>query len=76
MVCIYQLLRLISRSICFKKVVEDLGDVHFSFVTIEGKVVNSNMNDFSSFSGNLFSILFYYLEVGDVGLGMVAGNTL
>ena len=63
------MVRLIGRSICSKKVVEDFWDVHISYVMVEGRVVNSNMNGFSSFSGNLFSILVYYLEVGNVGLG-------
>ena len=51
------------------KVVEDFWDVNFSCVMVEGGVVDSNMNGFSSFSGNLFAILVYYLEVADVGLG-------
>ena len=37
---------------------------------IEGRVVYSNMN---GFSGNLFAISVCYLEVGDVGSGMVVG---
>ena len=43
---------------------------------VEGRVVDFNMNGFSRFSANLFAILAYYLEVGDVGLGAVIGNTL
>ena len=38
---------------------------------VEGRVVDSNMDNFSSFSGNLFAVYVYYLEVGDVGLGVV-----
>ena len=34
------------------------------------------MNGFSSFPGNLFAILMYYFEVGDVGFGMIVGHTL
>ena len=34
------------------------------------------MNGFSSFSANMFSILFYYFEVGDVGFGMIVGHTV
>ena len=34
------------------------------------------MDAFSSFSGNLFAILVYYLEVEDVDLGMVVGNAV
>ena len=32
------------------------------------------MNGFSSFPGNLFAVLVFYLEVGDVGSGMVVEN--
>ena len=49
--------------------VEDFLDVHFFCVTVEGRVVDSNMNGFSNFSGNLFAVLVYYLEVGDVVSG-------
>ena len=28
------------------------------------------------FCGNLFAVLLYYLEVGDVGLGMIIGNAV
>ena len=48
------------------KVVEDFWDVHFSCVTVEGRVVDSNMNGFSCFTGSVFAALIYYLEVGDV----------
>ena len=34
------------------------------------------MNSFSSFSGKLFAILVCYLEVEDVGSGLVVGNTV
>ena len=34
------------------------------------------MNGFSSFSGNLFAVLVYYLEVGDVGSVVVIGNAV
>ena len=34
------------------------------------------MNGFSSFPGNLVAILVYYLEVGDVGFGMLIGHTV
>ena len=36
-------------SICCKKVVKDFWDVHFFPVAVEGRIVNSNMNGFSSF---------------------------
>ena len=45
----------------------------FSNVTVEGRVVDSNMN---GFSGNLFAVLDYYLEVKDVGLGVVIRNAV
>ena len=34
------------------------------------------MNGFSSFSGNLFAVFVYYLEVGDVGSGVVVRNAM
>ena len=40
---------------------------------VEGRVVDSNMDGLSSFSGNLFAVLDYYLELGHAGLGVVAG---
>ena len=40
---------------------------------VEGGVVDSNMN---SFSGNLFAVLIYYLEVGDGGLGADVWNAV
>ena len=51
-------------------------DVHFSHVAVEGRIINSNMNGFPNFTGNLFSILVYYFQVGDVGSGMVGGHTM
>ena len=59
-----------------KKAVEDFLAVHFSCVTVVGRVVDSNMNGFCRCSGNLFAILIYYVEVGDVGLGVVVENTV
>ena len=70
---VYHLVRFIGRSVCSKKLDEDLWDVHFSCVMVEGRVVDSNMNGFSS---NLFAILVYYLEVGDVGWVVVVGNSV
>ena len=58
------LVRLTGRSICSKKVM------------IEGRDVDSNMNGFSSFVGGLFVIFIFYLEVGDVGSGMIFGNSV
>ena len=68
------MVRLIGRSVCSKKVVEDFWDVHFSCATVEVRVVDCNMNGISSFPGNLFAV--YYLEVGDVGLQVVVGNAV
>ena len=45
--------------------------VPFSSVTAEGRVSDSKMNGFSSFSGNSFAVLTYYIKVGDVGSGLV-----
>ena len=70
------MIRLIRTSGYSKKVVEGFWDVHFSCLAVEGRVVDSNMNSFSSFSGNLLAILVYYLEVGDVGFGVVVGNAV
>ena len=44
-------------------------------VPVEGRIVNSNMGGFSSFPGNLFTILVYYFEVRDVSFGMIVGHT-
>ena len=68
------MVRLTGRSVCSKKLLEDFWDVHFSCVMVQGRVADSNMNGFSSFFGNLFSVLVYYLEVRDVGSGLVVGN--
>ena len=40
------------------------------------RVVDSRMNGFSSFSGNLFAVLVYCLEVGEVGSEMVVGKAV
>ena len=34
------------------------------------------MNGVSSFSGNLFALLFYYLEVRDAGPGVIVANAV
>ena len=72
-VSVYHLARLTGRFVCSKKVVEDFLDVHFSCVMVEGRVrvVDSNMNGFSSFSANLFAVVVYYLELGYVGSEVV-----
>ena len=70
------MVRLNERSVCSKKVIKDFLDVSFSCVIVDGRVVYSNMNGSSSFYGNLFAILVYYLEVGDVGSGVVVGNSV
>ena len=67
MVLFYHLARLTGRSVCSKKVVEDFWDVYLSCVMVEHRVVDSNMDGFSNFSGNLFPVLVYYFEVGSVG---------
>ena len=41
---------------------------------VVGRVVDSNINSFSSFSGNLFALFIYYLGVEDVGLGVVVAK--
>ena len=70
------MVRFIGRSVHSLKVVEDFLDVHFSCVMVGGRVVDSNMNGFTIFSGNLFAVLVYYLEMGDVGSRVVVGNAL
>ena len=67
---------LIGRAVCSLKVVEDFLDVHISYVVVEGRVDDLNMNCFSSCSGSLFASLVYYLEVGDVCSGVVVGNAV
>ena len=44
-----------------------------TFFLCWGLVVHSNIDSHSISSGSLFAVLVYYLEVGDVGLGMVFG---
>ena len=34
------------------------------------------MDGFSCFPGNLFTVLIYYFEMGDVGFGMNVGHTV
>ena len=70
----YCLVRLVGRFVCSKKVIE--GECTFSYVTVEGSVVDSNMDEFSRFSGNLFAVLVCYLEVGDVNSRVVVGNAV
>ena len=70
------MVRLTGRSVCPKKVVDDFWDVHFSCVTVEVRVADSNMDGFASFPSNLFAFLAYYLEVEDGGMGEVAGNAV
>ena len=48
-------------------------DVHFSFVMVQNRNVDSNMDGFSA---NFCAVLAYCLEVGDVGLGVVVGNAV
>ena len=67
-VLVYHLVKLIERD-----VVEDFRDVHFSCVTVDSRVADSDTNGFSN---NLFAILVYYLLVGDVGLEMVVRNAV
>ena len=70
------MVRFIGKSVCSKKVVEDFWDGDFSHVVVEGRVVDSNMTGFSSLSVSLFAVFFYYLEVVDVGSGVIVGNTV
>ena len=57
-------------------VAENFWDVHFFHGAVGGRIVNSNMDGFSRFPGNLFAVLIYYFEMGDVGFGMIAGYTV
>ena len=43
---------------------------------VEGSIVDSYMDGFSSLSGNLFSVFIYCPEFGDVGSGVVIGHTV
>ena len=56
--------------------VEDFWDVHFSCVMVESRAVDSNMDGFCGFSGKLFAILVYYVEVEDVGSRVVVGKAV
>ena len=47
-----------------------------SCVPAEGRVVDSSMDSFYSFSSNLFAVLVYHLEVGDVGMGVVTEDAV
>ena len=53
-VSVYYSVRLIGRFVCSKKMVEDFWDIYFSFIMVEGRVVDSNTNVFSS---TLFAVL-------------------
>ena len=46
------------------KVLDDFWDVPFPHITVEGKVVDSNMYGMSSFTGKLSAIWSIILEVG------------
>ena len=48
----------------------------FPILHIEGRIVNSDMDGFSSFPGNLSAVLIYYFEMGDAGFGMIVGYTV
>ena len=69
----YCLVKLIERSICSKKVVEDFWDVHFSCVTVEGRVFDSNLDIFCSFSGNMFAVSFHFPKVEGMVIVSLAG---
>ena len=43
---------------------------------VEGRIVNSNIDGFSSFPGNLFAVLIYYFEIGDICFGIIVGYTV
>ena len=43
---------------------------------VEGRVVDSNLDDFSSFSGNLLAVLVNYFEMEDIASGVVDGNAV
>ena len=49
----------------------------YNFPVLHLRIVDSNMNGFSNFPGNLFAISVYYLKVGGhVGLWVVVGNAM
>ena len=48
----------------------------FLSLTAEANIADSNMDVFSSFSGNLFTVLVYYLGVDDIGSRMAGGNAV
>ena len=53
------MVRFIGRAVCFKRVVEDFWDVHSSCVTVEERIVGSNMDGLSRFTDNSFAVLIY-----------------
>ena len=56
----YHLVRLIGRLSASRRWLKIFWDVHFSCITVEGRVVDSNMNGFSSFLATcLLSCLYY-----------------
>ena len=66
----YHLVGLIGRSVCYEK------QLKISIMYIFPVAFDSYMDGFSSFSGNLFAVLVYSLEVGDIGSGIVVGNAV
>ena len=55
-------MRLTGRSVCFKKGVEDFWNVHFSCVMVKGRVVGSNIDSCSIFSGSVPVVLVFYID--------------
>ena len=48
----------------------------FPLLQLKDSIVDSNIDSFSSFSGNLFTLLVFYHEVADISLGVVVGNAV
>ena len=60
-----------QKAYLFQKSVEDFWNVHFSSVMIEYQAVDADVDGFPGFSSNMFALLIYYFEVGDVGIWLV-----
>ena len=66
----------IGKFVCNKNAIEDFWYVHIFCITIERRVVDSNMHGFCRHPGNLIVFLVYNLKLEDVGSRVVVGNTV
>ena len=50
--------------------------VHFSCATVECQIVDPGLDSFPGWYCNLFTVLIYYFEVGDLVMGVVFACTV